>query len=49
MKCKPDTVEQTEFDYSPLGRFSNKELDEKDKKEGLLKRLKLMKARVKNS
>ena len=29
-----------EFQYSPLGKVFNKELDESDKKEGLLKRLK---------
>ena len=28
------------MEYSPLGRVFNKELDESDKKEGLLKRLK---------
>ena len=38
---KPSTDEQAKFEYSPLGKIFNKGLDEdKDKKEGLLKRLK---------
>ena len=37
---KPSTVEQTRFEYSPLGKFFNKGLSEDDKKEGLFKRLK---------
>ena len=37
---KPGVVEQAKFEYSPLGKIFNKELKEKDKKEGLLKRLK---------
>ena len=37
---KPSTVEQAKFEYSPLGKIFNKGLTEKDKKEGLLKRLK---------
>ena len=40
---KPSTVEQARFDYSPLNKFFNKGLEEKDKKERLLKRLKNMK------
>ena len=39
---KPSTVEQAKFDYSPLNKFFNKGLEEKDKKERLLKRLKNM-------
>ena len=35
---KPSTVEQAKFQYSRLGKFFNKQLE--DKKEGLLKRLK---------
>ena len=38
--CKPGVVEKVKFDYSPLGEVFDKELDEKDKKEGLLKSLK---------
>ena len=36
---KPSTVEQTKFEYSPLGKIFNKGLSEDDKKEGLFKRL----------
>ena len=48
---KPSTAEQAKFEYSPLGKIFNKELDEdKDKKEGLLKRLnKNLQAKMKNS
>ena len=37
---KPSTIEQAKFEYSPLGKVFNKGLNEEDKKEGLLKRLK---------
>ena len=39
---KPSSIEQTKFEYSPLGKIFNMGLDkeEKDKKEGLFKRLK---------
>ena len=48
---KPSTAEQAKFEFSPLGKIFNKELDEdKDKKEGLLKRLnKNLQAKMKNS
>ena len=36
---KPSTIEQTRFEYSPLGKIFNKGLDKDDKKEGLFKRL----------
>ena len=36
---KPSTVEQTKFEYSPLGKVFNKGLDKEDKKEGLFKTL----------
>ena len=37
---KSSTVEQTKFEFSPLGKIFNKGLDkDKDKEEGLLKRL----------
>ena len=39
MDLKQSTVEQTKFEYSPLGKIFNKGLD-KDDKEGLFKRLK---------
>ena len=37
---KPDAIQKAKFEYSPLGKVFNKGLDESDKKEGLLKRLK---------
>ena len=36
---KPNTIEQTRFEYSPLGKIFNKGLDKDDNKEGLFKRL----------
>ena len=36
---KPSTIEQTKFEYSPLGKIFNKGLSEGNKKEGLFKRL----------
>ena len=42
LDLKPSTIEQAKFKYSPLGKIFNMGLDkkEKDKKEGLFKRLK---------
>ena len=37
---KPSVDEKGKFEYSPLGKVFSKGLDESDKKEGLLKRLK---------
>ena len=37
---KPNVIQKAKFDYSPLGKVFNKGLDEGDRKEGLLKRLK---------
>ena len=39
LDLKPSTVEQAKFEYSPLGEIFNKGLSEKERKEGLLKRL----------
>ena len=39
MGLKPSTVEQSKFEYSPLGKIFNKRLDEEDKEEGFLKML----------
>ena len=39
MDLKPSSIEQTKFEYSPLGKIFNKGLDKDDKKEGLFKRL----------
>ena len=41
LDLKSSTVEQAQFEYSPLGKIFNNRLDkDEDKKEGLLKRLK---------
>ena len=40
---KPSTIEETKFEYSPLGKIFNKGLSEDDKKGGLFKRLKNIK------
>ena len=37
---KPDVIQKAKFEYSPLGNVFNEGLDESDKKEALLKRLK---------
>ena len=37
---KPEVLEETKFEYSPLGIVFNKKLEKEDKKEGILKRLK---------
>ena len=43
---KPSTIEQTKFEYSPLGKIFNKGLSEEDKKEGILKRTKKLKTKT---
>ena len=48
LALKPSTIEQTKFEYSPLGKTFNKGLSEDDKKEGLFKRLKTIKNSQKN-
>ena len=42
-------VEQAKFEYSPLGKVFKKGLEKEGKKEGILKRLKILKARMKNN
>ena len=37
---KPDVIQKSKFEYYSLGKVFNKGVDESDKKEGLLKRLK---------
>ena len=37
---KPSTVEQARFEYSPLGKIFNNELNKDDQKEGIFKRQK---------
>ena len=41
-------IEQTKFEYSPLGKIFNKGLDKDDQKEGLFKRLKNIENAQKN-
>ena len=45
---RPSTVEQVEFEYSLLSKIFNKGLSESDKKEGLFKRVKNIKSKIKN-
>ena len=40
LKYKPDVIQKAKFEYSTLGKVFNTGLDESDKKERLLKRLK---------
>ena len=40
---KPSTIEQTKFEYSPMGKTFNKRLSKDDQKEGLFKRFKHIK------
>ena len=40
LRYKSDVVQNVTFEYSPLGKVFNKGLDESNKQEGLLKRLK---------
>ena len=42
---KSDVVQKAKFEYSPLGKVFNRGLDESDKREGLLKRLKNIEGR----
>ena len=42
LSLKPNTIEQAKFEYSPLGKISNRGSDKDDKKEGLFKRLKIL-------
>ena len=37
---KQDVIQKAKFEYSPLGKVFNKGLDESDKRQGVLKRLK---------
>ena len=45
---KPSTIEQAKFEYSPLSKIFNKDLDKDDQKEGLFKRLKNIENAQKN-
>ena len=46
---KPSTVEQAKFEYSLLGKVLTKGLDKDDQKEGLFKRLKILKIKMKSN
>ena len=48
LSYKASVLEQTKFDYSPLGKIFNKGLDEDDKKEDLFKRLRNIENAQKN-
>ena len=45
---RPSTVEQVKFEYSALGKIFDKGLSEDNKKEGLFKRLKNIKSKIKS-
>ena len=47
LNYKTSIVDQAKCDYSPLSKFFDKGLKEKDKKEGLLKRLKSIESKSK--
>ena len=46
---KSSTVEQAKFEYSLLGKVLSKGLDKDDQKEGLFKRLKILKIKMKSN
>ena len=46
---KLSTIKQAKFEYSPLGKIFHKGLDKDDQKEGLFKRLKILKTRLKEN
>ena len=48
LEYKPDAFEQAKFEYSPLGKVFTDGLDESDRNEGLLKRLKNIEVRNNN-
>ena len=45
---KPGVVKKAKFEYSPLGKVFSKGLDASEKKEGLLKRLKIIEGKNKD-
>ena len=49
LRYKPGVVEQAKFEYSPLGEVFDKGLKKDDKKEGILKKQKMLKARMKSN
>ena len=49
LSYKPDCLQKAKFGYSPLGQVFNKGLKEKEKSEGLLKRLKNIEDKTDNN
>ena len=48
LSLKPNAIEQTKFEYTPLGKIFDKGLDKDDQKEGLFKRLKNIESKIKS-
>ena len=48
LNYKPDPIQKTKFEYSPLGQIFNKGLELNEKQEGLLKRLKNLEDKADN-
>ena len=46
LNYKPNAFEQAKFEYSPLGKVFIDGLDKSDRKEGLLKNVKILKIKV---
>ena len=46
---EPSTIEQAKFEYSPLGKIFNKELDKDDQKKGCLRGQKILKIKIKRN
>ena len=46
---KPDIIQKAKFEYSPLGKVFNKGLDDSDKNEEFLKRLKNIEGKIKSN
>ena len=49
LRYKTGVVEKAKLEYSPLGEVFKKGLEKGDNKEGLLKRLKILKSKIKSS
>ena len=49
LDLKPSSIEQVKFEYSPLDKIFNNGLDKNDQKEGLFKRLKILKIKMKSN
>ena len=49
LRYETGVVEKAKLEYSPLGEVFKKGLEKGDNKEGLLKRLKILKSKIKSS